>query len=112
MRKLTILAVLAVTVINAQAFDDGPATTRRLPSCGISDEKWEEAMLHRGSTCALGLEEICFGSVMACGAGRVWAAAMASVITVLISMTIANEVKVRMESNLDNIWIKCRSNAR
>src|SRR5579863_1388790 len=49
----------------------------------------------RGSTCALGLEAICLGSVMACGAGSVWAAS-GSATMVLMSMTIANETKVRM----------------
>src|ERR1700729_1135780 len=49
----------------------------------------------RGSTWALGFESICLGSVTATGAARVWAATV-SVTTVLMSMTIANETKVRM----------------
>jgi hypothetical protein len=44
----------------------------------------------RGSTCALGLEEIFVGSVTACGAGRVWAAVSARM--VLMNMTIANRM--------------------
>ena len=49
----------------------------------------------RGSTCALGFEEICLGSVTACGAGKVWAAA--SETTVLIRTTIAKGTRVRMK---------------
>src|SRR5580658_4856876 len=52
----------------------------------------------RGSTCALGLDAICFGSMTAWGVGKVWAAAV-SATTVLMSMTIANGMKVRMESS-------------
>src|SRR5579864_9500332 len=50
----------------------------------------------RGSTCALGLEAICLGSVIACGVGRVWAVTV-SARTVLMSMTITKRSKVRME---------------
>src|SRR5271170_6377313 len=50
----------------------------------------------RGSTCALGLEAICLGSVTDCGAGKVWAVAV-SVTTVLMSMTIAKSTRVRMK---------------
>src|SRR5580704_14670244 len=49
----------------------------------------------RGSTCALGLEAICLGSVTAWGVLRVWASTV-SVTSVLMSMTIANEMKIRM----------------
>ena len=49
----------------------------------------------RGSTSALGLDAICLGSVTALGVGRVWAA-MVSARTVLINMTIANEIEMRM----------------
>src|SRR5271170_1570608 len=49
----------------------------------------------RGSTWALGLDAIFFGSVTAWGAGKVWAAAV-SATTVLMSMTIANGMKARM----------------
>src|ERR1700704_3704352 len=50
----------------------------------------------RGSTCALGLEAICLGSVTAWGEGRVWAAV--SMTAVLINMTIAKSAIVRMGS--------------
>src|SRR6202020_2900106 len=48
-----------------------------------------------GSTCALGLEAIFFGSVTAWGAGRVWAVRL-SPTTVLMSMTIAKSVDLRV----------------
>src|ERR1700731_3387502 len=51
----------------------------------------------RGSTCALGFDAICLGSVIACGAVRVWAVAMFSVTAILIEMTIAKTAKVRMD---------------
>jgi hypothetical protein len=49
----------------------------------------------RGSTWALGLDAICFGSVTASGAGKVWEAAV-SATTVLMSMTITNGMDARM----------------
>src|ERR1700730_17885356 len=49
-----------------------------------------------GSTCALGVLLICWGSVTAWGAGRVWADAVLSRTKVLMSMTIAKSEKVRM----------------
>jgi hypothetical protein len=52
----------------------------------------------RGSTSALGLDEIFFGSVTASGWGKVWAAI--SVTTVLITMTIANRAPKRMTRDL------------
>jgi len=48
----------------------------------------------RGSTCALGFDEIFFGSVIADGAGEVWAA------TVHITMTMANSAHKRMTQKL------------
>src|SRR2546426_565129 len=50
-------------------------------------------MVRLFSTWALGLLVICLGSVMADGAGRIWAR-----VIVLIAMTIANRMKVRMRS--------------
>src|SRR6202453_3760776 len=50
----------------------------------------------RGSTSAFGLLATCLGSVMASGAGRVCAERV-STATVVIRMTIANEMKERME---------------
>src|ERR1700683_253750 len=49
----------------------------------------------RASACALGLEATCLGSVTAWGAGNVWAATV-SARTVFMSMTIANEMRMRM----------------
>src|SRR5271169_3515735 len=48
----------------------------------------------RGSTWALGLEEIFLGSVTAWDSGRVWAAVSAT--TVLMNMTIAKRVNGRI----------------
>src|SRR5258708_7427867 len=47
------------------------------------------------STRASGLEVICFGSVMACGAGRVWDVAR-TVIVIVITTTITNRLRMRM----------------
>src|SRR5579862_1217362 len=49
-----------------------------------------------GSTCAFGFEAICLGSVMACGAEMVCAATNVSLTKVLIRMTIAKRMNVRM----------------
>src|ERR1700738_5318179 len=49
------------------------------------------------STRASGLEVICFGSVMACGAARVWDVARTGiVIIIVITTTITNRLRMRM----------------
>src|SRR5208282_1597162 len=51
------------------------------------------------STRASGLEVICFGSVMACGAGRVWDA-----VRTLIRTTITNRQRMRMVPRMEVCW--------
>ena len=80
--------------INATLLPSGDQVAR--PTCRVM---YSFSMVRlRGSTCAFGFEEICFGSVTACGAGKVWAAVSPTkvLMTVLINMTIAKSAQRRM----------------